>query len=190
MLDFCDDGDDAFLAIEYMPNGSLATYLRKNEATITTELRTRWIRQTVEGVALLHANGVIHADLKPTNLLLDGDLNLRIADFGGCSLLGQPPYILESGPFYLPAAWRDKDELGCNAATDLFALGSCIFQIATGRQPYDGMEDGDVEKKFASREFPSLDGVLFAGVVRRCWLSELESAEAVLDALTLEAKNS
>ncbi|CAK7214943.1 hypothetical protein SCUCBS95973_002308 [Sporothrix curviconia] len=186
VLDFGQDGDDAFLAIKYMPNRTLAAYLKQNEAAITAELRTRWIRQTAEGVALLHAHNVIHADLKPTNLLLDADLNVRIADFGGCSLLGQRPYILESGPFYLPAAWREKDALGCSVATDIFGLGSCIFQIVPGKQPYDDMEDGDIETKFTNQEFPSLDGVLCADVVSRCWQSELASAESVLDALTLE----
>lgn len=132
---------------------------------------------------MLHGHNVIHADLKPTNMLLDDELNLRIADFGGCSLLGQAPYTLESGPFYLPAAWRESDAIGCSVETDLFALGSCIFHIATGKMPYHGMEDKEIENKFAEKAYPSLDGVLFADVVRKCWQGEFESAEAVQRAL-------
>lgn len=177
------DDEVPSLTIEYMPNGTVAAYLERNGATATTELRTRWIRQAAEGVALLHANDVIHADLKPTNLLLDGHLDLRIADFGGCSLLGQGPYTLESGPFYMPAKWRDTDKLGCSVETDLFALGSCIFHMSTGKIPYQGMRDEDIESKFARNEFPPLEGVLFSQVVARCWLGEFESAEAVLGAL-------
>lgn len=182
LVPLLDSDDEASLTIEYMPNGSVATYLKRHAAT-TTALRTQWIRQAAEGVALLHANDVIHADLKPTNLLLDGHLDLRVADFGGCSLLGQQPYTLETGAFYLPAKWRDTDKLGCSVETDLFALGSCIFYIATGKVPHDGLSDEDTETKFAGNEFPSVEGVLFAQVIRGCWQGTFTSAEAVLGAL-------
>ncbi|KAI5866054.1 kinase-like domain-containing protein [Durotheca rogersii] len=189
MLSYNKDGDDTSLTLEYMPNGSLAAYLRNNAATVTAELRARWALQAAQGVAMLHAHSVIHADLKPTNMLLDKGLGLRIADFSGCSLLGKPPYILESGPFYMPADWREHSELPCNVTTDIFALGSCIFQIATGKKPYEGLEDDDIEKKFASWEFPGLEGILFAEVIRKCWFSEFESAEAVLQALSMEVRD-
>jgi serine/threonine protein kinase len=189
LLSSSKDGDDTSLTLEYMPNGSLAAYLRTNAATVTTELRVQWALQAAQGVAMLHAHGVIHADLKPTNMLLDSNLGLRIADFSGCSLLGKQPYILESGPFYLPADWREDDKLGCNTTTDIFALGSCIFQIATGKKPCEGLEDDDVEKRFADQAFPDLDGILFAEVIRKCWFCEFETADMVLLALSEEARD-
>ena len=117
---------------------------------------------------MLHAHSVIHADLKSTNMLLDSNLGLRIFDFAGCLLLGKEPYTLESGPFYMPAARREGGDLSCNVATDIFALGLCIFQIATGKKPYEDLENDDVEKKFADREYPGLEGILFAEVIRKC----------------------
>ena len=121
------DGEDTSLTLEYIPNGTLAEYLRKNSESVTAELRARWALQAAQGVAMLHPYSVIHADLKPTNMLLDRDLGLRISDFACFSLLGKEPYILESGAFYMPAARREGGDLSCNVATDIFALGSCIF---------------------------------------------------------------
>lgn len=187
VLDCNKDGNDTSLTLEYMTNGNLALYLRNN--SVTTEHRAQWALQVAQGVAMLHAHNVIHADLKTTNLLLDTSLGLRIADFNGSSLLGNEPYLLESGPFYMPAERRKHGELGCDIMTDLFALGSCIFHIATGEKPYEGLTDNDIEEKFAKREFPGLEGVMFGDVIRKCWLSELESAEAVLEALSAEARD-
>ena len=53
-------------------------------------LRRRWAKQAAEGVRLLHSHGVIH-DISPRNFLLDGELDLKIADFAGLSLLDSGP---------------------------------------------------------------------------------------------------
>ena len=102
------DGEDTSLTLEYIPNGTLAEYLRKNPESVTAELRARWALQAAQGVAMLHAHSVIHADLKPLNMLLDSNLGLRIFDFAGSSLLGKEPYSLESGLFHVPAARRGR----------------------------------------------------------------------------------
>ena len=187
MLDSSKDGDNTFIVLPYMPNGSLKAYLRNNADTITTTQRAQWALQTAQGIAMLHANSVIHADLKPGNILVDDDLGVRICDFADCSLLGKPPYILESGAFYLPGNFRDVG-IGCNVKSDLFALGSCIFQIVTGNEPNQGLEDKDIEDKFEEQVFPEMGNMLFAEVIRKCWFCEFESAEEVLRALSVEAQ--
>lgn len=175
------------LTLEYMPNGTVAAFLLANPNT-PAEVRAQWVLQAAQGVAMLHAHGVIHADLKLTNMVIDGNQKLRIIDFSGCSLLGKRPWTLESGAFYLPAEWREHGDIRCNTVTDLFALASCIFQIVTGRKPYDGLMDEDVEAKFAKGEFPNLEGVFFAGIIYGCWSTEFDSAEEVLDLLMTEAR--
>ena len=142
--------------------------------------------QTAQGVAMLHIHSVIHADPKPRKLILDENLGVRIIDFAGCSLLGRPPYILESGAFYLVGNFRDHG-LGCNIKSELFALGSCIFQIVTGNKPYEGLDDKDIEDKFEEQVFPELRDMLFADAIRKCWFCEFESAAEMLDALSAEA---
>lgn len=187
MLDSGKDGENTFIVLPYMPNGFLKAYLRSNADTITTRQRAQWALQTTQGVAMLHTNSVIHADLKPGNILLDDELGIRICDFAGCSMLGKAPYILESGAFYLPGDFRDVG-MGCNVKSDLFALGSCIFQIVTGNEPYQGLEDKDIEDKFEEQVFPELGNMLFAEVIRKCWFCEFESADEVLQALSVKAQ--
>lgn len=72
---------------------------------------------------------------------------------------------------------------GCSVVSDLFSLGSALYQIATGRQAYEGTDEEEIEEKFARKEFPSFEGVLFSEVIRKYWHCEFKSAEEVLHAL-------
>lgn len=189
VLDSNNAGDDSSLTLEYMSEGNLTAYLKNNAAALTTELRARWALQTAQALAMLHAHNVIHANLTGSNLLLDRSLNLYMISFKGCSLLGKPPYHLESGGFFLPAERRRGGELWCDETTDLFALGSTIYQIATGEKPYEGLGEEDVERNFAEGTLPELERVLFGRVIRKCWDYEFESEAAVLHALGTEAED-
>ncbi|CAN8104376.1 unnamed protein product [Discula destructiva] len=179
------DEDDGGLILEYMPNGNLRTMLEA-EVEISLRQRLQWAVEAAEAVVLLHSHSVIHADIKPENMLLDKHLGLRIIDMSGASIDGRPPLSLESTRFYLPRSMQD--EMPCNTATDLFALGSSIYQIVTRRQPYEDVEDAEIEARFARKEFPSLEGVACGGVIKQCWLCGFESAQAVLEALKSEMR--
>lgn len=193
MLGSNKDGDDPSIDLAYMPDGSLKAYLRRHSEMTTASLRVQWALQTAQGVAMLHSHSVIHADLKPANIVLDDALGVRIIDFAGCSLLGKAPYILETGAFYLPGDFRDEG-IGCTVKSDLFALGSCIFQIVTGNKPHEGLEDKAIEDKFEEQVFPDLGDMMFAKVIRKCWFCEFECefecADEVLLALSVEARDS
>lgn len=179
------DEDEGFLILEYMPKGSLRTML-ETVSEIALLQRLRWAVEATEAVVLLHSHGIIHADIKPENMLLDDHLGLRIIDMSGASIDGKPPLSLESTRFFLPRSMQD--EMPCSTTTDLFALGSSIYQIVTGRQPYEELEDDEVEARFARKEFPPLEGVACKTIIEKCWLCEFESAQAVLDALQAETR--
>ncbi|KAH9216223.1 kinase-like domain-containing protein [Leptodontidium sp. 2 PMI_412] len=82
------------LLLEYTPHGSLARYVSENPTT--EEQRLNWSRQDTEAVAVIHAKGVIHCDIKMPNLLLDSELNVKLCDFQG-RLLGSEDQILSDG---------------------------------------------------------------------------------------------
>lgn len=185
MFEYSNEGDGG-LVLEYMPNGSLRRML-ESEVEITLLQRLRWAVEAAEAVVLLHSHGVIHADIKPENMLLDDGLGLRIIDMSGASIDGKPPLSLESTRFFLPRSMRD--EMPCSTTTDLFALGSSIYQIITRRQPYEDLDDAEVEARFARHEFPPLDGVACGDIIKKCWMCGFESAQAVLEALEAEIRH-
>jgi serine/threonine protein kinase len=174
------DSDDRGLVLEYMPNGSLSAFL-KSDAKISGAQQLQWSVEAAEAVALLHSYGIIHADIRPENMVLDKTLGLRIIDLSGSSIDGKPPLSLESTRFYLPRS--RKDEMPCSVITDLFALGSSIYQIMTRRQPYEDLNDDEVEVRYSRKDFPSIGGIPYGNIIRRCWMCEFDSAQEVLDTL-------
>ncbi|PWY87142.1 kinase domain-containing protein [Aspergillus sclerotioniger CBS 115572] len=166
------------LVLEYMVNGDLKTYLQAHDS-ISTSLKLKWAYQVAEAVDLLHRNGVIHCDIKPRNLLLDATLNIKIIDFSGSSLDGSKPASGEGTRFFLPRHWKDQPTV----ATDLFALGSTLYEIFQGISPYEELPSDEVEKLYKQKSFPDISDIVCGNIIEQCWLSQVDSAARVQSAI-------
>lgn len=171
------------LVLEYMPKRDLKEYLRAHR-DIPMQRRLMWAHEAAEALHLLHYNGIVHCDVKPRNFLLDANLNLKIIDFSGSSIDGSKPSSGEGTRFYLPRDWRDPPTI----VTDLFALGSTIYEIFTGASPYEDLASDEVERLYREKEFPDVSGIPCGEIIKQCWLCQVESAWQVLvsieDAIT------
>ncbi|KAJ5144470.1 hypothetical protein N7526_001978 [Penicillium atrosanguineum] len=166
------------LKLEYMENGDLKTYLQTHES-VSTDLKLKWAYQVAEAVDLLHRNGVIHCDIKPRNLLLDTTFDIKIIDFSGSSLDGSKPASGEGTRFFLPRHWTALPTV----ATDIFALGSTLYEIFQGTSPYEEIPSNEVERLFTQEEFPDISDILCGQVIKQCWLSQVGSATDVKTAI-------
>lgn len=162
------------LVLEYMKNGDLKTYLQDHDS-ISMSLKLKWVYQVAEAVDLLHRSRVIHCDIKPRNFLLDAALDIRIIDFSGSSVDGSKPASGEGTRFYLPRHWRDPPTV----TTDLFALGSTLYEILQGTSPYEEIPSDEVERLFTQKEFPDVSGIPCGPIIKQCWLSQVDSAAYV-----------
>lgn len=151
------DDDDKGIVLEYMPNGSLSAFL-ESDNRFSAAQQLQWCVETTEAVVLLHSCGIIHADIRPKNMVLGKMLGLRIIAFSGASVDGNPPLSLESTCFYLSR--NRRDDMPCGVTSDLFALGPSIYQIMTRRQPCKDLSD-EVEARYARKDFPSVSGILY-----------------------------
>ncbi|KAJ5716040.1 uncharacterized protein N7483_013221 [Penicillium malachiteum] len=164
------------LVLEYMKTGDLKTYLQAQNS-IPISLKLKWAFQIAQAVSLLHTHNIIHCDLKPRNFLLDASLDIKIIDFSGSSLDGSKPASGEGTRFYLPRDWRDPPTV----ATDLFALGSTLYEVFQETSPYEDVPSDHVEVLFKGNEFPSVSDIPCGQIIKQCWLSQVDSAQCVQD---------
>lgn len=170
------DPVDCILTLEYMPNGNLRDYMEIHGQNISIRQRQKWALEAAESVELLHSYNVLQGDVGPHNFLLDVNLNLKICDFGGSSLDGSKATVVPGVRYRLPSLQP------ATIKEDLFALGSTIYFIATGHEPYHELADEDeVGKLYKDEIFPELAGVPFAEAIALCWTQEVESAQAIIE---------
>ena len=111
--------------------------------------------------------------------MLDNNLQAKVADFGGCSINGSSSSAMGSVRFLRPG----RSSASPDIQTDLFALGSTIYEIMTGASPYEDISSSQVKQLYALSQFPILNGVPGEGVIRACWLLQMQSAHEVYDKL-------
>jgi len=171
------DREKLTLTMEYMVNGTLRQYLQSSEQQITARQRRLWIQAMAEGLHLIHELGIIHCDLTPHNMFLDDKLELKIADFGCCSLDQSGSMAATDVRFYPPRPFFNSP---VSTNDDLFALGSCIYEILTGTAPFEDISSPQVPVLARLQQYPDLTGLDCRDIIRDCWLGRAQSARDVL----------
>jgi serine/threonine protein kinase len=167
--------------MECLENGDLKEYFLQNHQNITPQLRLRWSRQAAEALTVLHGVEVIHYDLSPRNFLLDSNLDLKIADFGGAALCGSDPSATPASRFRHPGYdWNIAPVFG----DDIFSLGSLIYFIMTGSYPYEDVSSDEVEKLYDVQQFPDVSSIVCGAIVMQCWRRQVDSAQVIHDCIT------
>jgi serine/threonine protein kinase len=175
---------ETYLDLEYAPHGTVSDFLRRNyrhqnqSATAPTTPALIAV-QTIEAVAYIHSQGIIHCDLGARQLLLDADWNVRLIDFGGSSFNGHAGSGIENATHFMPRAHNAPSTV----RTDLFALGSTLFEIFQGgRAPYMDRGDREILELFSSGVFPNVEccGRPWGAVISRCWAGGFESTAEIL----------
>jgi serine/threonine protein kinase len=130
--------DHAFIVMEYLAAGSLAERLRSG---VAPDQAIDYVRQVALALQVIHEAGILHRDLKPTNVMLRTDGSLALIDFGLAKTLRLEAAITGSArifgtPYYMSPEQGYGDSLDVRA--DIYSLGVMLVEMLTGAPPFIG----------------------------------------------------
>jgi serine/threonine-protein kinase len=156
VYDIGETDGSTYLSMEYVDGEDLASLLRRI-GRLPPDKALEISRQLCAGLAAAHDKGVVHRDLKPGNIMLDGQGHLRITDFGLAGVAGELKDIRSGTPAYLSPEQRSGQEV--TARSDIYALGVVLHEVFTGKRPSSDSSHPDLA--------PDVDRV-----IRRCLAEE------------------
>ena len=153
-------GEHPYLAMEFLPSGTLAARIREG---ITTRGAMRIAQQIAQALDAIHSKGIVHRDLKPANILFRADGRPVIVDFGLARDLTVNSTLTIAGQFIATPRYMSPEQcIGrpVDARSDLYSLGAVIYEMLTGTKIYDSASSADVIAMHVSAPVPQLAPLL------------------------------
>ena len=142
-----------YIAMRYLAGGSMAQWIRRGLPPL--DKITKPVEQIASALDYAHQQGIIHRDLKPGNVLLDENGNAYLSDFGiarvlnsnltGSAIIGTPAYMSPEQANGLPL----------DARSDIYSLGVVLFELVTGREPFEAETPVALLLKHINEPIPS-----------------------------------
>lgn len=139
VYDFIEDGEYCYLVMEYVEGETLYSYLEKN-GRVPLLLCIKWVNEIGEILSFLHGMkpAIIYRDLKPQNIMIEPNGNLRLIDLGAATVRNYSDSSKEDGygtkGYSAPELWS-TDTVECKA--DIYSLGAIMHEMLSGSCPFD-----------------------------------------------------
>ena len=138
VYDYGEFNDQPYIAMRYMPAGSVEGLLA--EGRISQARMLSIVEQVASALDYAHKKGILHRDLKPSNILLDDGGGAFITDFGIARILGEGSGTITTQgvvgtPSYMSPEQARAEPL--DGRSDVYSLGVMLFELATGRRPFE-----------------------------------------------------
>jgi serine/threonine-protein kinase len=157
VFELIEAGDRLAVVMEHVPGGSLAQLASRGRLPVAEVVRVTG--EALAALEFLHSQGVVHRDVKPSNLLLDAEGRVRLADFGLVRRLEGDADLTRTSmtvgtPFYMSPEQIRGTRAGFPA--DLYGLGATVYELLAGRAPFTGGSQLEVASQHLQETAPDI----------------------------------
>lgn len=161
VLEIYDSGEldgKPFIAMRYVAGGTLA----EAGATLSLEPKVRLLIQVAEGLHAAHREGLLHRDVKPSNVLVeqtpDGELKALVTDFGLATEVGDAESMaadaVAGSPHYIAPERLSGSPAAVDRRSDVYSLGITMYRLLTGDLPFTGQNTIDILRQALHEDLP------------------------------------
>ncbi len=139
LLDVGMEGENRYLVMEYVQGKTLKAVIQER-GRLSAPLACQIAIRILSALEHAHRNGIVHRDIKPQNILVHENGHIKVADFGiariaDSATLTRGDNVMGSVHYFSPEQARGE---GATAASDIYSTGVVLYEMLTGRVPYDG----------------------------------------------------
>ena len=160
IYDVGEDGDYHFIVMEYIEGKTLKQYIQQF-SPISPAKAVQIMRQLTSAIAHAHEHQIIHRDIKPQNILMDEQGNVKITDFGIATTLSATSYTKTNsviGTVHYLSPEQARGGISSHKS-DIYALGIVLYELLTGELPFSGESAVSIALKHLQSETPSVRAV-------------------------------
>ena len=158
VFDWGEDRGTYFIVMELIEGTSLADMLR-GSATISASRSAQIVAQVAAALGYAHRSGVVHRDVKPGNILITRDGQVKVTDFGIAQAVSSEDHLAEAGSVMGTATYFSPEQASGAAVdgrSDVYALGVVLYEMLVGRPPFIGDTPVDVSSQHVNAAVPSM----------------------------------
>ncbi len=157
IFDVGEENDLYYIVMEFVNGQTLKQYIQQN-SPLRVEDAIGVMRQLTSAISHAHQNHIVHRDIKPQNILVDRNGNVKVTDFGiamalSATSITQTNSVLGSVHYLSPEQARGGM---ANRKSDIYSLGIVMFELLTGRLPFSGESAVSIALKHLQSETPSV----------------------------------
>ncbi len=161
IFDVGEEGDLQYLVMEYVKGKTLKHYII-DAAPVSPVEAVNIMKQLTSAIAHAHQNQIIHRDIKPQNILMDGIEHVKITDFGIAMTLSATSFTQTNSVLGTVHYLSPEQARGGTATkkSDIYALGIVLYELLTGKLPFSGESAVSIALKHLQTDTPSVRAVL------------------------------
>ncbi len=151
---FGEHGTIPYFVMELVEGRTVDAWLAASDEPPDIDAALAILHDVCAGVSAIHDAGTVHCDLKPSNVLLDGRMRVRVADLGLAApyINGGVTKVIAGTPEYMAPELAFDDDQPASPITDVYALGCMAYELLTGELPFDAETGLEIMVKHATEQ--------------------------------------